>query len=118
MNDPKCKGQKFGHDFAIAGGECQNGCGITQVELSNPKPKPIAMPRPEPKPMPKGVHTELHDIAFKLWEYYERKEKFGLFLGLIRSRGKQWGYARLSEIADFKRRGQKYPIQFLMSKKT
>ena len=115
---PQCKGEMHGHDFVVANGNCLN-CGISQVELSHPKPKPIAMPKHEPKPLPKGVHTEVHDLAFQFWTYYGKQEKFGLFLGLVTRRGKLWAYAMLSEIKDFEKRkqGQKYPIQYLMAKK-
>ena len=34
MKRPKCRGQRFGHNFA--GSVCLNGCGTNQVDLSSP----------------------------------------------------------------------------------
>ena len=63
----------------------------------------------------KGIHTEEQDLAAKLWEHYGRKEKFGLFLGLIKRRGKSWAYTKISEIKEYERDNQaQYPIQFIM----
>ena len=68
------------------------------------------------------LHTELHDIADQFYLYYgaaEGKERyqmsFGLFLGLLKRKGTQWGYEKLSEAKDYQRRERKlFPIQFLM----
>ena len=64
------------------------------------------------------VTNELQDIADQMYFYYEKKEKFGLFLGLIKKRGKFWAYEKLSEMRDYLRtKGKKYPITLLMYNK-
>lgn len=64
----------------------------------------------------KNIHSEDHEIARQLWEYYGKEEKFGLFLGLLKRHGKAWGYQMLSGMQDYLRqKGQKFPIQILMT---
>ena len=61
------------------------------------------------------VTNELQDQADQMYSYYMKKEKFGLFLGLIKKRGKFWAYEKLSEMKTFKlEKNKHYPIQFLM----
>ena len=62
------------------------------------------------------IHSEEHDIADQMYSYYDKKEKFGMFLGLLKQRGKSWGYRMLSEMKSYRRENKEknYPIEFLM----
>ena len=114
MVDPECKGKKHGHNFLVPGASCSNGCGITQLELSNPKPKKAAAVKVE-REEKKNIHSEAHSIADSMYTYFSRRESFGLFLGLIKRRGLPWGYTKLSEMRQYKKeRGKSYPIQFVV----
>lgn len=65
----------------------------------------------------KGIHSQNHALAYELTKIYP-EENFGLFLGLIKSRGVQWAYIQLSEIKLFaQEKKAKRPIQFLMVRK-
>ena len=62
------------------------------------------------------IHSELHYIAEQLWEYYEKKESFALFLGILKRKGKDWGYKMLSDMNDYKRRkNEQMPIKIFMA---
>jgi len=62
------------------------------------------------------IHSELHYIAEQMWEYYNKKESFGLFLGLLKRKGENWGYQMLSDMKDYKNRNnKKLPIKMLMA---
>ena len=110
-----CKNQKFNHSF-IGSGEnayCLE-CNVNQFELSYGKKEesPIKFNIRQPS---KNLHSETHDIANQLYTHFGKKEKFGLFLGLIKNRGKAWAFQKLSEIKDYEARNKKaYPVQFLM----
>jgi hypothetical protein len=61
--------------------------------------------------------NEIQSIAAEFYEYYDKKEKFGLFLGLIKRRGNSWAYIKLSEMRDyFHVNNKKMPIEFVMKK--
>lgn len=62
----------------------------------------------------KGIYTEHQMLAKDFYDLYP-KEKFGLFLGLIKRRGKEWAYHQLSEIKNHRRdKDEIRPIAFLM----
>jgi len=62
------------------------------------------------------IHSEIHYIAEQMWEYYDKKESFGLFLGLIKRLGVDWGYKILSDMKDYKQtHGKNMPIKIVMA---
>lgn len=62
------------------------------------------------------IHSEIHYIAEQMWEYYNKKESFGLFLGLIKRKRTNWGYKMLSDMQDYLRQnGGKMPIKIMMA---
>ena len=62
------------------------------------------------------IHSETHYVAEQMWEYYDKKEMFGLFLGLIKRKGVPWAYQVLSDMRDYqKRNNKKLPIKILMA---
>lgn len=63
----------------------------------------------------KGVHTEIQYLAESFWLHYGKKESFGMFLGLIKNRGKGWAYKKLSDIKEYERdKKELYPIQWVV----
>lgn len=63
------------------------------------------------------IYNELQDIADQFYFYYQKKEKFGLFLGLIKKRGKFWAFETLSKMKIYKLEKNKiYPIEFVVKK--
>jgi hypothetical protein len=106
-----CEGQRFGHNFPYAGAQCLQ-CGISQDELSAVPPA-----RPQIQPRPKRVQeTFLKETAEKMFEYYGGKESFGLFSGMIKRKGIEWGRTQLMLMMEYPRKnnGKKRPIQFFM----
>jgi len=64
------------------------------------------------------IVNEIQSIADEFYQYYDKKEKFGLFLGLIKRRGNSWAYIKLSEMRDYihTEDGKRMPIEFVMKK--
>lgn len=108
-----CKNKKFGHNFA--GGVCLK-CEIKQDILSYGEPK---KPKPyELKTKPdRGIHKPFQNVAKMLYDHYKGKEKFGLFIGLIKRRGEPWAFRQLSQMKEWENKGKVFPIQFLMKNK-
>ncbi|OGZ62192.1 MAG: hypothetical protein A3H51_00205 [Candidatus Spechtbacteria bacterium RIFCSPLOWO2_02_FULL_38_8] len=62
------------------------------------------------------IYSETHYVAEQMWKYYDKKETFGLFLGLIKRKGVTWGYQMLSNMKDYKKRNnEKMPIKIVMA---
>ena len=71
---------------------------------------------PKPKKIKNKIHSESHYIAEQMWEYYNKKESFGLFLGLTKRKGTNWGYKMLSDMQDYLRQNdKKMPIKIVMA---
>ena len=71
---------------------------------------------PEHKKTKNKIHSEIHYIAEQMWKYYNKKESFGLFLGLITRKGTNWGYKTLSDMQDYLRQNnKKMPIKIIMA---
>ena len=67
---------------------------------------------PQQKESKDKIHSETHYVAEQMWEYYSKKETFGLFLGLVKRKGLSWGYQMLSDMKDYKKReGKKMPVK-------
>lgn len=80
---------------------------IKQMDKLNPQPY---------KPKKDKLHSELHYIAEKMWEYWNKKEPFAMFLGILKREGASWGYKMLSEMKDYKNKnGKKMPIKIFMA---
>jgi hypothetical protein len=100
--DAPCKGKKFGHNFAYAGGPCLN-CGINQRELSaGLKPKKIKEALKKPSDPAKGIHSEIHALTKDISEYCKEPKKFGLYLGIIKRIGHDKAFQIFSEIKQSK----------------
>ena len=71
---------------------------------------------PKQKKAKNKIHSETHYIAEQMWEYYNKKESFGLFLGLIKRNGTNWGYKMVSDMQDYLRQNEKkMPIKIVMA---
>jgi len=63
------------------------------------------------------IHSLQHELADQFYQYYNKKEKFGLFLGLINIRGENWAFEKLSQMKTYRlENNKKYPIQWIMKK--
>ena len=64
-----------------------------------------------------GIHVKIQDTAKQFFDYYEEKEPFSLFLGLIKQRGDNWAFITLSKMkTTFLETGKKLPITKVMKK--
>lgn len=96
-NSAACFGQKFGHDFRIAGGKCTK-CGINQNELGNGLQK-IEYFIKQPA---KGIHSEMHALAKEISEFCGEPKKFGMYLGVIKNIGLPRAYRIFAEMRQAK----------------
>ena len=99
-----CADQKFGHNFPYPGAPCID-CGILQSELSYEKPKNIIY---EIKKPIKNIHTENHLLAKEICDFYEEM-KFGVWLGMIKRKGRQVVYEAFAEAKQNNK-----PVKWLM----
>jgi hypothetical protein len=68
------------------------------------------------RPRKDKLHSELHYIAEQMWEYWNKKESFAMFLGILKRKGTSWGYKALSEMKDYENKnGKKMPIKIFMA---
>jgi hypothetical protein len=102
---PSCAGKRFGHNFAMPGGPCLNGCGMTQAHLSasaQPLPKRVqkkpTFRAPPGRPLIWGMHSSLHDVARLISEWCGEPKEFAMYLGRAKDMGEQRAWAIWSEL--------------------
>jgi hypothetical protein len=116
MNWKPCPKSPDGrHNFVVANGDCFNGCGINQAELSGQAPKKLesnsltaSLNRIGRKKEVKGIHSELHDLVARcIQEFHEPKtfivggrqvSTFGYYLGKLKKVPVSIIYMWISEI--------------------
>ena len=84
------------HNFISAGGDCFNGCGINQAEMSKnasqnaPIPKAIEASYtrlPKNADKMRSIHSKEHLLAKDISEAFGEPKKFALYLGTIKRVG-------------------------------
>ena len=61
----------------------------------------------------RGIHSEEHELAKQLTEYFHEPKKFGMWLGIIKKHGTQKVYQAFAEV---KQSNARRPVMLLMWK--
>ena len=111
MNQSICPLSSDGrHNFAIAGHDCMNGCGVNQAVLSGGA-RPIKsgfehmLERIKKPPVNKRIHSELHEMIDKMRNDFGETAKkgvgsFSYYLGMLKKVPTGTIYLWLADIKD------------------